>query len=78
MPDHDDVMFSRTQGCALGKCTTEIKVMVPEELRDAIAGLAAVEGKTISEYCRDLYLSHAFGHLHALRMARHGKKGMPE
>ncbi len=73
-----ETMYSRGQSCALGKCTAEIKTLVPEELRDVIAGLAAIEGKTVSEYTRELFMTHAYGHFHSIRMTRHGRNGIPD
>ena len=74
MKEENETMFSRGQSCPLGKCDAEIKVLVPEELRDAMAGLAALEGKPLSEYARDVFIRHVYGEFHAVRLAHHGKR----
>lgn len=53
MPD-DDVRFSRNGTThPLGKCDTRLDVPMPEELRDRIAAVAIVSGKTAGEWVRD-------------------------
>lgn len=46
----DDVRFSRSGSThPLGKCDTRLDVPMPEELRDRIAAVAIVSGKTAGE-----------------------------
>lgn len=50
----DDVRFSRSGFThPLGKCDTRLDVPMPEELRDRIAAVAIVSGKTAGEWVRD-------------------------
>lgn len=68
MTDENRAMFSRSGNTHPdGKATEEIKVKLPEDLKDAIAGLAAIHGKTVSEYVRDRLTQFVYGELHVLR-----------
>ncbi len=69
MSDYDDEpRFSRSGSSHPdGKATEEIKVKLPEELKTAIASLAAVHGKTTSEYVRDRLTQFVYGELHVMR-----------
>ncbi len=75
MANDDDPLFSRNANSnALGKCTENIKTLVPEEVKNHLSGLAVLHNKTLSEYVRDVLLSHVYGHLHAVRL-QHGFTG---
>ena len=52
----------------LGKCDTEVKTQVPEQLRDELAALAMLRGQTVSEYLREILTLHIRGHLGAIRL----------
>lgn len=69
--------FSRGQSCALGKCTAEVKLHLPEELDEQLSGMAVLNGQTKSEYIRTVLLEVVYGRLHAMKMAYHGRQGRP-
>lgn len=52
----------------LGKCDTELKTQVPEQLRDEVAALATLRGQTVSEYVRELITLHVRGHIGVIRL----------
>lgn len=62
----------------LGKCDTELKTQVPEQLRDELGALATLNGQTVSEYLRDMVTLHLHGHLDAARMAVRRRNGQGE
>ncbi len=75
MSSDDTPLFSRNASTsALGKCSEDIKTLVPEEVKNHLSGLAVLHNKTLSEYVRDLLVSHVYGHLHAVRL-QHGFAG---
>lgn len=45
------------------KCTEEIKVRVPEQMRDAIMRLAFSADRSPSEYVRHVLAVHLYGHV---------------
>mgnify|MGYP001143042011 CR=1 FL=1 len=53
----------------LGKCTGEITVLAPEEMREAIVSLALLHNKNLSEYVRGVLTTHVYGELYAMRLA---------
>ena len=59
----------------LGKCDTELKTQVPEQLRDEIAALACLRGQTVSEYIRELLTAHVHGHIGAIRLQQRVAEG---
>lgn len=62
--EHDIPAWSRSgKSHPLGKCDTELKAMVPEQLKVDFERAAYVLGdnKTPSEYLRDLATSHLYG-----------------
>jgi hypothetical protein len=62
-----------------GKVSSEVKVGLPEEVRDHLAGLAALDGQTVSEYMRRVIEIHLYGELAMTRLwARRGRNGTPE
>lgn len=74
MTSHDDtddeIRFSRSgTSCPLGKCTDEVKVLVPEVLKEELTALAVLNGQCLSEYVRDVLLGHTRGHIYRLRAA---------
>ena len=52
----------------LGKATAECKAWVTEEANDALAMLASADGKSKSEYLRDLINEHLYGRATMLRL----------
>lgn len=63
--------MSRTVStCPLGKCTREVKTLVPEEMGDDLAAVAHIAGKTVSEYVRDHLALHLYGQKRMLRLAQ--------
>lgn len=72
MPDNNDAQFSRSgSSCSFGKCTDELKTMVPEEVKAQFTALAVINSTTVSEYLRDLCIAHVYGHVATLR-AKYG------
>lgn len=68
-----DPLFSRpVSPCPLGKCTDEIKTVVPEQVKEQLTALAILRGQTVSEYLRDLLVAHIFGHVYAIRVRLNG------
>lgn len=66
----DNEMFSRSGTTNnFEKCTAEVKTHVPEELKEALAALATLNGKTLSEYAREVFVAHVYGHLAVVRSA---------
>jgi len=62
------MLESRAATPALGKCTEEIKTVVPEEVKEEFSALAVINGQRPSDYLRDLILVHLYGQLHATRI----------
>lgn len=52
----------------LGKCTEELKTLVPEDLHDDIVALSRLAGVSKSEYIRMILNLHVNGHLSTLRL----------
>ena len=57
------------------KNSEEVKLRVPESLLLALAKLANIEDRSLSEYCRTVLSSHAFGHVHRLGQAGEAGEG---
>lgn len=67
-------MFSRSgDSNPLGKNTAEIKVLVPDDLREKIGALAVLRGTTASEYVRELLMAHVYGQLEVIRLKSEGR-----
>ena len=56
-----------------GKCTTELKTSVAEQVHDDFIALAGANGLTKSELLRNLITSYTYGELAILR--HHANKG---
>ncbi|MDN5880957.1 MAG: hypothetical protein L0H37_01165 [Nitrosospira sp.] len=54
----------------LGKCDAEVKVALPEQVRDKVCAMAALDGQTTSEYLRDVICKQLFGEWNMLQMLR--------
>jgi len=64
MSDCGEARFSRTvKSCGFGKCTADIKTAVPDEVKEHMSALAVINGQSLSEYTRDLFIQHCFGHV---------------
>lgn len=64
-----EVLKMRTgQSEPLGKCTEELKTLVPEDLHDDIVALSRLAGVSKSEYLRMIVNLHVNGHLSNLRL----------
>lgn len=76
MPDHkkhSEAMFSRSGNSnPLGKNTAEIKVLVPEDLREKIGALAVLRNTNVSEYVRELLMAHVYGQFEVIKMKSDG------
>jgi hypothetical protein len=57
----------------LGKSTAEVRVMVPEELQQALQALAVLRNTNLSDYVRDVLMEHAYGKLGMARLKVDGK-----
>ena len=65
----DDALLSRSgRSSGQGKCTEEVKTLVPAELKEELTGLAFVAGVPLSEYVREVLTTHARGAVYALRV----------
>ena len=54
--------FARSaESSPFSKCTEELKTHVPEEVKEQFAALAVLNGKTSSEYLRDVVILHLYG-----------------
>ena len=69
------MLESRAATPTLGKCTEEIKTVVPEEVKEEFAALAVINGQRPSDYLRDLILEHLYGQLHAARLRAGRRNG---
>jgi hypothetical protein len=69
---------SRAATPGLGKCTEEIKTVVPEQVRDELVALAVINGMKPAEYLRDLIIEHLYGSLNAARLRAGRRNGMAE
>lgn len=67
---------SRAATPGLGKCTEELKTVVPESVRDEFVALAVISGVKPGEYLRDLIVDHLYGHLHTARLRNGRGNGM--
>lgn len=78
MAEDEEARFSRSgMSCVFGKCTEEVKAKVPEDVKEKIAALAAINDLSVSEYIRDMCIERVYGHLAILRArAGNGMSGM--
>lgn len=67
---------SRAAVPGLGKCTEELKTVVPEEVKEEFAALAVLAGQRPADYLRDLILEHMYGSLHVARIRNARRNGM--
>jgi hypothetical protein len=67
---------SRAATPGIGKCTEELKTVVPESVRDEFVALAVISGVKPGEYLRDLVFEHLYGHLQATRLRAGRGNGM--
>lgn len=51
------------------KCTEELKLRVPPTLWNDLAKLAALEDRSLSEYCRMVLNLHVHGHVRRVDQA---------
>lgn len=71
-----DVLFSRSERPdGLGKNSAEIKVLLPEDLKEKLLALAALRESNISAYVRDVLLAHVYGQFHLIRLRTEGRNG---
>jgi len=70
-----DSVFSRSgTSHPLGKCTEELKTVVPEDVKEKFVALAQLSGQSSSEYLRDVITAHLYGQFHVLRMKATGAR----
>jgi hypothetical protein len=53
----------------LGKLVAERKVSLPEIVDERVTALAALRGKPVSEYIRDVLTEHVLGRFDVVRLA---------
>ena len=70
----DDTRHSRA-GSPFGACDTEVRAMVDEGTRDALAALAHASEQTVSEYLRNLINGHVHGYSAVLRATYAAARG---
>ncbi len=65
----DDIpLFSRSgHSNTLGKCTEEVKTLLPPNMKELLTALAVFNGQSLSEYVRDQLIKHLYGHAHAFK-----------
>lgn len=61
-------LYSRPTSHPFGPCDTEVKVALPERVKDELAALAVMHRLTTSEYLRKVITDHLYGHLEAVRV----------
>ncbi len=66
---------SRASTPGLGKCTEDLKTLVPEEVKEEFCAMAVMNGQRPSDYLRDLILDHLYGKLHAARLRNNWGNG---
>lgn len=57
----DESFAARGVSNPLGKLTAEVKIWLPEPLKDELTMLACLRRKTLSEYLREVLMVHAYG-----------------
>jgi len=66
--DEREVLMSRpARSTPFGKCTAEVKTAVPDETKDALAGLAFEAGVPTAEYVRYVLMNHCHGYVAMVR-----------
>lgn len=75
----DTPSFSRSSNTnALGKCSEEIKTLVPEETKIAIAALAYASSMNVSEYVRTVLMMHVHGAAEVIKQNNRFMRSMGE
>ena len=63
-------LLSRSgKSTGLGKCSDEIKTLVPSDLKEELTGLAFIANVPLSEYVRDILITHARGAVYRVRVS---------
>lgn len=80
MSDDDQTpVFSRSgKSSPMGKCSAELRVAIPDQLRDDLQGLAFVHGLPMAEYVRELLMAHVYGHIDMVRARQRAPVGRGE
>lgn len=69
------VRFARSGSTdPFGKLDSEVKVALPEDVRDKVAALAAMAGMPVSEYVRGVVYGHVFGEFGLMQARCHGRR----
>lgn len=64
----DEPLFSRSGHTSpWGKSDAELRVMLPERIKEEITAMAVLHGQSVSEYCRQVLVEHLHGSLVRLR-----------
>ena len=72
----EEIVFSRAHlPPGFGKCDPDpVRLMLPTEVKEKLAGMAVLHGVTVSEYLREMVLKHLYGELTVIRYRMHGKQ----
>jgi hypothetical protein len=74
--EKETALFSRTVGISpMGKCTKHFTIELPEEVEEALIGMAFSKGTTKGAYVRDVLMNHLYG---VANMARLHHKTRPD
>lgn len=74
-----DALFSRTgKSNPLGKCTEDVKTLVPEEAKNSLNALAFLNSQTLSEYVRDVLIAHVYGQSFFIQSKLPNRRGAQE
>lgn len=66
--EDDECRFSRGGSTSpFGKSADEIRVMVPEQIKQELIAMAVLHGLSVSEYCRQVLVEHLHGSLVRIR-----------
>lgn len=63
MEDNDDIPLASRSGTSnpFGKCTEELKTLLPFEIKEGFTRIAHEHGVSPSEYLRELVMVHVIG-----------------
>lgn len=74
MSEDNSPRFSRSGATnPLGKNSEEVKTLVPAELKERLQALATIGGINLSEYTRNVLMSHVYGEFSMLQMKSQGR-----
>lgn len=62
-------MSRSADSCVAGKCTEQVRTVLPEATYEALHQLAAGSGMALGEYVRTVLLVHVHGQAHVMSLA---------